>query len=872
MAVNKNTSPLQAMYGNISSMLDANASGQTMMHAMCEDVDALLIKLWKEKAPHASQCIDLVAVGGYGRGELAPQSDWDIWFLVPEDMDEASGTEIESFLYVLWDLGAKIGHAVRSVKQTIQHVKEDWSSATAALEARLLCGTGKCFEDMQGGLAGFFQRKKKAFVEAKLQEFAARHQHAGGTAFLMEPDIKESKGGLRDVQAVFWMAKAWYGTENHSSLLELGALSSTELTHLKTARDFLWRCRVALHLEMKRGTDRLGFEQQAMLADRLGYTTNEHRPAVELFMKDYFRHAGRIARVSGMLYSHFQEQLHPQYFSFEHNLEDGFTLEGQRVGIQHANVFKDKPLRLLKIFHLSQLDHRHLSSQALRQIRADVMLIDDSFRANPQAHQMFLTILRNRRNVAWALREMNNTGVLGRFIPQFRDVVGLGQFNRYHAYTVDEHTLRAVAEARNFFHGDHATRLPLAHEVWHKISRPELLYLALIFHDIAKGMPGDHSNNGEVLAHHFCQMLGLSQDAIALVGWLVREHLTMAVTSQRFDLSDPEVIRQFAEKVLDIERLNYLFLLTVADIAAVGPNVWNDWKGSLLSELYYGASYSLMQGGEQEVSQQERRNERVQTRIESTLNKEKDRCREALRSVLQALPWRCVMHFPPRQLLLLGHLFFKESDGTAIELHVDEISNETLVMVLAKDQENVFTALTSVLATGNRNVLAAQAFFLNDGRILDVFHVQGADEKALSIEDDLQRLKQRLGDVLKKGFAKQMMPAAVPKSKITLLMRQVPVRARELSLASSHQTAVEVTASDQPGLLTRLSWVISDLGFTLKGANITTFGERVVDVFFVEDKHGECLSENQVQMLCQKLKETACLPESQVCDDDAKGK
>jgi len=870
MAVNKNTSPLQAMYGTIASMLDAHASGEAMMHTMCDDVDALLIKLWKEKAPHASQSIDLVAVGGYGRGELAPQSDWDIWFLVPDNMDEALGKEIESFLYVLWDLGAKIGHAVRSVEQTMQHVKEDWSSATAALEARLLCGKGKTFKAMQERLAVFFQRKKKAFVEAKLQEFTARHHRAGGTAFLMEPDIKESKGGLRDAQAVFWMAKAWYGTENHSSLIELGALSPTELTHLNTARDFLWKCRAGLHLAMKRATDRLGFEQQAMLADRLGYKTDKHHPAVELFMKDYFRHAGRIARVSGMLYRHFQEQLHPQYFSFEHNLEDGFTLEGQRVGIQHANIFKDNPIRLLNIFHLSQLDHRHLSSQASRQIRADVMLIDDDFRANPQAHQMFLTILRDRRNVAWTLREMNNTGVLGRFIPEFRDVVGLGQFNRYHAYTVDEHTLRAVAEARNFFHGIHATRLLLAHEVWHKISRPELLYLALIFHDIAKGMPGDHSENGEVLAYHFCQKLGLNQDAAELVGWLVREHLTMAVTSQRFDLSDPEVIRQFAEKVLDIERLNYLFLLTVADIAAVGPNVWNDWKGSLLSELYYGASHSLMQGGEQGVSQQERRNERVHTRIESTLSKEKDSCKEALRAILQALPWRCVMHFPPRQLLVLGHLFFKESDDAAIKLHVDEINNETLVMVLAKDQENVFTALTSVLATGHRNVLAAQAFFLDDGRILDVFHVQGADEKALSIEDDLQRLQQRLEDVLKKGFAQHMMPTVVPQSKITVLMRQVPVHAHELSLASSHQTAVEVTASDQPGLLTRLSWVISELGFTLKGANITTFGERVVDVFFVEDKHGECLSEHQVQTLCQKLKETACLPESDV--SDAKGK
>jgi len=352
----------------------------------------------------------------------------------------------------------------------------------------------------------------------------------------------------------------------------------------------LWRCRAALHLLMKRPTDRLGFEQQAMLADSMGYEADEHRPSVELFMKDYFRHAGRIARVTSLLTMHFQELLHPQYFSFERNIDDGFTLEGQRVGIQHEQVFQQEPLRLLRIFHISQLGHRHLSSGALRQIRADVTLIDDAFRASPAAHAAFLQILRDRRNVASALKMMNDTGVLGRFIPRFRDVVGLGQFNRYHAYTVDEHTLRAVGEARNFFHGEHDMRLPLAHQIWHQISRPELLYLALIFHDIAKGMPGDHSENGEVLAHDFCQKIGLNRDATELVSWLVRKHLSMAVTSQRFDLSDADVIATFAEKVVDIERLNYLFLLTVADIAAVGPNVWNDWKGSLLSELYHATA------------------------------------------------------------------------------------------------------------------------------------------------------------------------------------------------------------------------------------------------------------------------------------------
>lgn len=860
MANQKKESPLQALYDGVWEQLGADVPGEVMMHDMCVHVDELLVQLWQEKAPHASKCVDLVAVGGYGRGELAPQSDWDIWFLVNDEMDEQCGQELETFLYALWDLGAKIGHAVRSVKETLLHIKEDWNSATAALEARLIYGEGQYFEMMQDKLVDFFKSKRKAFIEAKLSELKARHKHTGNTAFLMEPDLKEGKGGLRDVQSVFWMAKAWYGTDCCDDLVGLNALSAVELEHLCTAQDFLWRCRAALHLIMKRPTDRLGFEQQAMLAEHMGYIADEHRPSVELFMKDYFRHAGRIARVASLLTMHFEELLHPQYFSFERNIEDGFTLEGQRVGIQNDQIFHEKPMRLLYIFHVSQLGHRHLSSGALRQIRADVTLIDDAFRANPEAHAIFLQILRDRRNVASALKMMNDTGVLGRFIPRFRDVVGLGQFNRYHAYTVDEHTLRAVGEARNFFHGEHDTRLPLAHQIWHQISRPELLYLALIFHDIAKGMLGDHSENGEIIAHDFCQKIGLNRDATELVAWLVRKHLSMAVTSQRCDLSDIDVIDLFAEKVVDIERLNYLFLLTVADIAAVGPNVWNDWKGSLLSELYHATARSFMQGGEKKESLQKRLSERMQTRIESCLARANHEEQADLQEVFKNLPWRCVMHFPPRQLHPLGKMLVESGEHDGVALYVDDVGCETVVMVVAKEQPCLFAALTTAMAAGHINILAAQAFDLKDGRILDVFHVQNMDGEALNIDSDLSRLKKRLERVLQEGCVKHDI-AIVPQAKISMLMRQVPVRVRELKLASTHQTAIEVAASDQPALLARLAWLIDEAGFSLKGAAITSFGERVVDVFFIEGKDVSYLTTEEVASLCDKLKQEVCLPE-----------
>ncbi len=844
---------LKNLHDQTREMFDAGSSGGLLMQHMCNGVDRLLITLWQESAPQAAAVVDLVAVGGYGRGELAPQSDWDVWFLVPEQLSSGVEEEIQKFLYALWDLNIKLGHAVRSVKETLQHVKEDWNSATAAFESRLICGQGEHYNAVQKKLDTFFKRRRKAFVEAKFEELKARHRRTGGTAFLMEPDIKEGQGGLRDIQTIFWIAKAWYSSDVEA-LIDEQVISPAEYEHLMAAQEFLWRCRVGLHLENRRAGDRLGFEQQAALTGKLGYEEVDQRPAVEVFMKDYFRHVGRVVRVTSMLLLHFQERLHPQLFSLTHSIGDGFTLEGQRVGIENDQVFKQDPLRLLRVFHVAQKDHRRLSSAALRQIRADVLLIDDSFRADPEAHHAFLTTLRDTRNVAWALKEMNDTGVLGRFIPEFREVVGLGQFNRYHAYTVDEHTIRAVGEARNMFHEQRDKRLPLAHEVCHKIQRPELLYIALIFHDIAKGVSGDHSKNGEAMARSFCQRIGLNRDATELVSWLVREHLYMAVLSQRSDLSDPEVIRGFANKVGDSERLNYLLLLTVADISAVGPGVWNDWKGTLLRELYHSTRQLLMgEGIEGEVLKQ-----RIETRLESTLAKAGEE-RAAMEAMLKVLPWRCVMHFPPRQLYPLGLLLLSSEGSDGVNLVTDEINGETMVMVVARARPGVFAALTGCIASGHINVVAAQAYELLDGRILDLFHIQNAEGDAVTQQQDLQRLKARIGKLLESG--NMNLRPNIPRCRPTLLMREVAVRVRELPHASSRQTAIEVAAADRPGLLAQLSDRISELGFDIRGATISTFGERVVDVFFLRGKESWGLSTDEVELLCSSLIEVALLPE-----------
>ncbi|MDQ6988251.1 MAG: [protein-PII] uridylyltransferase, partial [Mariprofundaceae bacterium] len=835
---------LDGLYTEVDVAFKQGESGQVLMDLMCQGVDDLLIHLWQKVAPASSESIDFVAVGGYGRAELAPQSDWDVWFLLPDDVHDEMQQDIEAFLYVMWDMNAKIGHAVRSVAQTLDHIKEDWNSATAAQEMRLLCGKGDVFAELKRKIAVFFKKQRKKFIAAKLLEHQARHQRTGNTAFMMEPDIKECQGGLRDVQSVFWIAKAWYGVDNVEDLAKNKHISPREMQDLCSAQDFLWRCRVGLHLEAKRPSDRLSFEQQASLADMMGYSAVAHRPAVDGLMKDYFRQAGRITRVTGLLLQDFEEKLHPIRWRRCKKINAVFNTVGKQVGLQHVDVFKRDPLNLLRIFNVGQDEHRWLSSAALRQIREDVRLIDDGFRDNPEAHRIFLRILRHPRNVFWALKEMNATGVLGRFMSDFRDVVGLGQFNQYHAYTVDEHTIRAVGEARNMMHHDREERLPLAQEVIHRLKRPDLLYLALIFHDIAKGMAGDHSVNGEKLAREFCLHIGLTEDGAALVAWLVREHLTMAMVSQRSDLSDPEVIQNFANKVGSMERLNNLLCLTVADIAAVGPNVWNDWKGALLSQLYHATRQVLMDVPPNKAWQEEQR----QIRINSTLKLSEQPA--LLQPILTKLPQRVIAHFPPNQLLPIAQLLQQNLEH-GVSHHIDEDRCDTMILIHSEEQKALFAKLTAVIAAGQVNVVAAHAFSLGEGRVLDVFYVQDKQAKTLRHPADLHRLSQRIIKTLQADKAIQAPKKVTFKS--TLLMKRVPVRARHLPSASTIQTAIEVSAAERPALLAQLAYAIHQAGFDIRGAAISSFGERVVDVFFIQNHDGEALQQEHIQHLCATL-------------------
>jgi len=821
---------------------------------MARGVDTLLVSLWEETGG-VEAGVDIVAVGGYGRSELCPYSDWDLWFLLPKGDAGAAGRYVERFLYALWDLRVKVGHAVWTVDEALSHLKEDCEAATAILESRLLTGTGTHYERLQARVGKLGRRWRRHFLEAKIDEFMRRRRKAGDTAFLMEPDIKEGKGGLRDIQALYWMSRAWHGVGSAAALVEQGILTARESGQLERAYHFLLRLRCGLHIEAGRASERLGFEQQARMAAAMGVHDLPHRPAVESLMKRYFGHAGRVATIADMLIRHFKVQLLPRRFLFRRDIGDGLVLEGRWIDVRDEHVFEEEPLRLLGVFRAAQQDRRRISTHALRLIREHAGLINGALRARPEANALFMEILRQPRNVAWALKEMSDTGVLGRFIPSFGRIVGLGQFNRYHAYTVDAHTVRAIAEARNLRLGRPGSEsFPLAAQAIAKITRPELLYIALLFHDIAKGRGGDHSEIGAGLAVRFCHRLGLSMDAVDLVRWLVAHHLEMAMTSQRCDLSDKAVIRAFAARVGDIERLRYLLVLTVADIRAVGPNVWNEWKGSLLADLYHATERELM-GAEEPGETLE---QRIRLRVESTLEKCVPQEQEVARRILAGLPWRLVMHFRSTQLASVVQVLMRAGEGHAVDIQTDTGRGETRILVLAGNREGLFADLTATIAAGHIGIVAAHAFALKDGRVLDVFHVQDASRRPLEVEGDIERLRQRVEDILDGKRIGMPAPAIRP----GVLMRRQAVSVRELPLASSRQTAIEVVAADRPGLLAAFAQSIAGVGVDIRGASVSTFGEKVVDVFFLADRQGHPLQPEMVTRVCEELKMVATLPES----------
>ena len=834
------------------SRLDAQQGGRAVVKFISNAVDDLMIDLWREVAGDASDAIDLVAIGGYGRAELCPESDWDLLFLVPAARDAQINALIQRYAQIVWDSGAHLGHAVRTPDEAKTFAASDHHTRTALLESRLLNGSGELYARLQKSSAPrhWSKRQRIDFCRTKLEECATRRQHNGGTAFVMEPDTKNGKGGLRDVSTIFWLSMAWYGVPTARELIGQGVVDEAEFNGFVRGRDFLWRVRSGLHLLSGRENDRLRFEYQPELAERFRYRDAVKSSAVERFLKHYFLNVRRIADLSDIFLLHFEEQIKPPpRLRRRFDIGGGMEVRHEVLNISDIDTFAADPLNVMRIFSEAQKSHRYLNSRALRVIRKHAHLITAGVRAAKEANAIFLDVLRSPRNVTTALSQMHETGVLGRFCPDFGRITGHGQFDRYHQYTVDAHTIRAIDILRDFRLGEgEFIDMPLASELMPRLPRPELLYIALLFHDIAKGRGGDHSEIGEDLSRRFCQRLGLSEDDIDLVAWLVRHHLQLSKTAQHYDLSDASVVAEFARFVGDQERLVYLFLLTVADVTAVGPGTWTDWKGHLFTQLYHAADACLRTGRVTPADQQKR--------LESRKKSVGDLCQPhekvAVTAALAVLSNTLTLHCPPKLLLQLCRMLGTDS---GVHLSVNETLGYTRVIVWENDRPKLFAHLTAALAHANVKVLTVLAYALRDGRVLDEFHITDAHDNPVLDDGQLERVRKRLQKVLD-GEA----PAAITQPENPdVLMQALPVQVRRHGAAAHNVTAIEVIAADRKYLLANLAAAIAETGTEVRGANISTFGEKAVDVFFVTNAEGKKLEEEHGLKVIAALEHAAQL-------------
>ena len=843
--------------GEIQRRFEAGTSGRTTARALAFLADQLLRLVYDHVTkdlyplhnPSMAERLALVAVGGYGRGELAPYSDVDILFLHPYKIPPRSEQVVEATLYLLWDLGFKVGHATRSLDEALRLARGDTTIATSLLESRYLWGYQPLFVELRRRFRGEVQEgRSAAFIEAKLRERDRRHQlHGGGSRYVLEPNIKESKGGLRDLHTLFWLAKFVYGIEEVSRLVERGIFSRAEVRRFTKALDFFWTLRCQLHYLTARAEERLTFDLQQQIAPLMGYTDHGGASAVERLMKHYFLMTKEVGALTRIFCAQLEAE-HARGARFRvlsgssARQVEGFGVEGGRLFVESAEVFAESPRELLRIFRVAQQHDLDIHPQTLRWITRSLHLIDQDLRKDPRANAIFMDILTAGDDPEIALRRMNEAGVLGRFVPEFGRVVSQMQFNMYHHYTVDEHTIFALGILYDIEQGRLSEEVPIASSVVAQLLSRRVLYTAVLLHDIAKGRRGDHSEVGAKIAYRLCPRLGLSEEETETVVWLVLHHLKMSDTAFKRDTEDPQTIQDFAALVQSVERLRLLLLLTVADIRAVGPGTWTAWKAVLLRDLYRRTE-EVLTGG----LLTEGREERVQ------------QAKQALAAALEHWPQEEVeahlaRGYPnywlsfDRETHLRHAELVREAEAARRDLTIDSRYDDargiTEVTIYTPDHAGLFSRIAGAMAVAGASVEGARIITLSNGMALDTFYIRDATGGPFQDPQQLERLRK----AIEKTLAGTLRPAQELKKRVSSLPSRLDVfvvtpRVLIDNGASRRHTVVEVNARDRPGLLFAITQVLTRQNLIIDSAKITTFGERAVDSFYVHDALGSKIEE-----------------------------
>ncbi|MGE0119766.1 MAG: [protein-PII] uridylyltransferase [Dongiaceae bacterium] len=791
--------------------------------------------------PSAAERLAILAVGGYGRGELAPHSDLDILFLLPYKLTPHGEQVVEYMLYHLWDLGLKVGHATRSIDECLRQAKADLTIRTNLLEARYLCGEQALYQELRRRYAKeVVAGTGLAFTQAKLAERDERHRRMGNSRYALEPNVKDGKGGLRDLQALFWIAKYLYAVDDVATLVDRGVFTAAEAASFDKAEAFLWSVRVCLHEIAGRPEERLSFELQPEIAARLGYTDHAGSRGVERLMKHYFLTAKNVGDLTRIFCAALEAENRkpafrlPDFRIFRQEIE-GFRVDSGRLALRDAKQLADRPVDMLRLFEVAQRHDLDIHPTSLRLVTQNLRLVDKSLRADPEANRLFLEMLTSRKDPEGGLRRLSEAGVFGRFIPDFGRVVAQMQYDMYHHYTVDEHTLFAIGILSRIETGELAEEAPIASSVVHQVLSRRVLYLAVMLHDIAKGRGGDHSELGEEVAQKLCPRLGLAEEETETVAWLVRYHLLMSKTAFQRDVDDPQTVADFVAQVQSLERLRLLLVLTVADIRAVGPKVWNGWKAQLLRELYHRAEEQLSGG-----MIAEGREARVGAATRALRAELADWTDDEFAAHLARGIASYWLSFDTAALARHARLVrAAEARGQelSLETRIDRWRAVTEVTIYTPDRRGLFSLLAGAIAAAGGNIVDARIFTLSNGKALDSFWVQDAEGGPFERPDRLARLsvtvEQTLGGRPLPDFDRRL---AGYRSRFDVF----PVVPRVLidNNASAAHTVIEVNGRDRPGLLYRLTSALTELNLQISSAKISTFGQRAVDVFYVKDRYG----------------------------------
>ena len=831
--------------------------------------DCLVTSAWKfateiqfpSHNPTEAEKLSIISVGGYGRREMAPFSDVDLLFLTPYKMTPWSENVIETVLYLLWDLKLKVGHSSRSIKDCLRLGSEDYTIRTAMLEHRFVCGDINLASQLNEKLwKNLFSGTAKDFISAKLKERENRHEKHG-QRYMVEPNVKEGKGGLRDLQSLYWIAKYVYQTQNISDLVDLNVFRSDEYLQFEQAEEFLWAVRCQMHHLADRAIEQLSFDLQVEVASAMGYHDSRDQRAVEIFMQDYFRHATRVGDLTRIFLTSLEavhakdEPLLERIFKRKPKIDNDYIVIHNRLAIKSEKEFLTNPINLLKLFSEALRTGLLIHPNAMRLVSANLAMVNNEFRASTEAQQIFLELLLKHGNPERALRRMNELGFLAKFIPEFEPIVAMMQFNMYHSYTVDEHTIQCLKTLAQIEKSELVEELPIASSILKDGVNRKVIYIALLLHDIGKGRSDDHSILGAKIAKQVSPRLGLNKQETETVEWLVRYHLLMSDMAQKRDISDPRTVRDFAKAVQSVKRLNLLTVLTVCDVRSVGPDTWNNWKATLIRQLYAETKAILEQGAE-------------------ALNRE-NRMTEAKKALREKLSeWdnkdikiETGRHYPPywqgfqvdAQFAFAKLLRNLGADEIKIELTPDTDRDATRICFALSDHPGIFSRLAGALALVGANVVDARSYTSKDGFATAAFWIQDGDGSPYN-----QARFSRLRRMIEKTLSGEVITREAIKERDKFKKREkafkVPTSITFDNEGSEIYTIIEVDTRDRPGLLFDLTRTLANMNVYIASAVIATYGEQVVDSFYVKDMFGlKFHSESKQKKLEQNLRQAITL-------------